>query len=100
MGIGGIRALRELGIEVDLYHFNEGYAAFAGLELIREKMENENKIFELAPRRNQKRELSLQPILRFRQEMKPMTWALLMEIGANNGLSYEQLKGSAAIPLT
>lgn len=38
LGIGGIRALRALGIEVDLYHFNEGHAVFAGFELIREKM--------------------------------------------------------------
>ena len=38
LGIGGVRALRELGIEVDVYHFNEGHAVFAGVELIREKM--------------------------------------------------------------
>jgi starch phosphorylase len=40
LGIGGIRALRALGIEVDTYHFNEGHALFAGFELIREKMED------------------------------------------------------------
>jgi len=39
LGIGGVRALRALGIEVDVYHFNEGHAVFAGLELIREKMQ-------------------------------------------------------------
>lgn len=39
LGVGGVRALRELGIQVDTYHFNEGHAVFAGLELIREKME-------------------------------------------------------------
>ncbi|MEM0938504.1 MAG: alpha-glucan family phosphorylase [Bacteroidota bacterium] len=39
LGIGGIRALRKLGIAVDVYHFNEGHALFAGFELIREKME-------------------------------------------------------------
>jgi len=38
LGIGGIRALRALGLEVDLYHFNEGHAFFATLELMREKM--------------------------------------------------------------
>jgi len=38
LGIGGIRALRALGIPIDIYHFNEGHAAFAGIELIREKM--------------------------------------------------------------
>ena len=37
LGIGGVRALRALGIEPDLYHFNEGHAVFAGLELIRDE---------------------------------------------------------------
>ena len=40
LGIGGIRALRALGIEVDIYHFNEGHALFAGFELIREKIDS------------------------------------------------------------
>ena len=38
LGVGGVRALRALGITVDVYHFNEGHAVLAGLELIREKM--------------------------------------------------------------
>ncbi len=37
LGIGGVRALRALGLEVDLYHFNEGHALFAAFELIEEK---------------------------------------------------------------
>jgi alpha-glucan phosphorylases len=39
LGIGGVRALKALGIKPDVYHFNEGHALFAGLELIRERME-------------------------------------------------------------
>ena len=38
LGIGGVRALQELGIDVDVYHFNEGHAALAGTELIKQKM--------------------------------------------------------------
>ena len=38
LGIGGIRALRALQLPVTVYHFNEGHAVFAGVELIREKM--------------------------------------------------------------
>ena len=38
LGIGGVKALRALGIEPEVYHFNEGHALFAGFELIREKM--------------------------------------------------------------
>ena len=40
LGVGGIRAMRTMGIEVDVYHFNEGHALFAGFELVREKMED------------------------------------------------------------
>ena len=39
LGIGGVRALRAMGLEVDVYHFNEGHAVLAGLELVRERME-------------------------------------------------------------
>jgi glycogen phosphorylase len=38
LGIGGVKALRALGISVDVYHFNEGHALFAGFELMREKL--------------------------------------------------------------
>lgn len=37
LGVGGVRALRALGIDIDVYHFNEGHALFAGFELMREK---------------------------------------------------------------
>jgi starch phosphorylase len=35
LGVGGVRALDAMGIDVDVHHFNEGHAVFAGLELIR-----------------------------------------------------------------
>jgi starch phosphorylase len=38
LGVGGIRALRKLGLAVDTHHFNEGHAVFAGVELVAERM--------------------------------------------------------------
>ncbi|WP_058301511.1 alpha-glucan family phosphorylase [Gorillibacterium timonense] len=38
LGIGGVKAMRALNIPIDVYHFNEGHAALAATELIREKM--------------------------------------------------------------
>ncbi len=38
LGIGGVRALRALGLNPTVYHYNEGHAAFAGLERLREFM--------------------------------------------------------------
>jgi starch phosphorylase len=39
LGIGGVRALNWLGIPIAQYHFNEGHAVFAGIEMIAERME-------------------------------------------------------------
>jgi len=36
LGIGGVRLLRALGLEPEVWHMNEGHAAFLGLERIRE----------------------------------------------------------------
>jgi starch phosphorylase len=38
LGIGGVRALNWLGLDVTTYHFNEGHAVFAGVELLAERM--------------------------------------------------------------
>ncbi|MEP7036863.1 MAG: alpha-glucan family phosphorylase, partial [Acidobacteriota bacterium] len=46
LGIGGVRLLRELGVEPSVYHLNEGHSAFLTLELAREFLaENENASF-------------------------------------------------------
>ncbi len=38
LGVGGVRLLRALKEPVELYHFNEGHALFAGFELVAEKV--------------------------------------------------------------
>jgi len=48
LGIGGIRALRALGINPAATHMNEGHAAFLGLERIREIMKDKGFSFEEA----------------------------------------------------
>ncbi len=36
LGVGGVRLLHALGEKIDVFHFNEGHAVFAGLELLRQ----------------------------------------------------------------
>ena len=48
LGIGGMRALRALGIDSEVYHCNEGHAAFIGLERIREYVQNKGLSFDEA----------------------------------------------------
>lgn len=45
LGVGGVTALRKLGIDTDVYHCNEGHAAFIGLERLREYVEQDNLSF-------------------------------------------------------
>ncbi|NRB07514.1 MAG: alpha-glucan family phosphorylase [Richelia sp.] len=45
LGIGGIRALKALGIEPSVYHLNEGHAAFCTLEVARQEIERTGKSF-------------------------------------------------------
>ena len=42
LGVGGIRALRKLGLNPEIYHCNEGHAAFTGLERLREYIGQDN----------------------------------------------------------
>jgi starch phosphorylase len=51
LGVGGVRALRALGISPGVLHLNEGHSAFAGLELVRERMITEGVDFGEALRR-------------------------------------------------
>lgn len=43
LGLGGIRVLQNLGFDADVYHCNEGHAAFIGLERLRNYVQ-ENKL--------------------------------------------------------
>jgi starch phosphorylase len=47
LGIGGVRALRTLGLQPKVWHMNEGHSAFSGLERIRELVA-EGKDFDSA----------------------------------------------------
>ncbi len=50
LGIGGVRALRLLGIQPDVCHINEGHAAFLAIERIRQIMTGRDLKFETARR--------------------------------------------------
>lgn len=89
LGIGGVKALRALGIDVDIYHYNDGHAAFAGFELIREKLEK-GMGFEEAFKASRKEMVftTHTPIIQG-NESHPIS--KLMYMKANNGLTEEQL---------
>ncbi len=49
-GVGGMRALKALGIAPGVYHLNEGHSAFATLEAIRTYMKDDGLNFDAALR--------------------------------------------------
>jgi starch phosphorylase len=36
LGVGGVRLMQALDLDIEVFHFNEGHAVFAGLELLRQ----------------------------------------------------------------
>jgi glycogen phosphorylase len=97
LGIGGVKALRALKIPVDVYHFNEGHALFAGFELIREKVKN-GKSFEtaLAASRQQIVFTTHTPVV---QGNESHYLDRLMYMGADNGVfTKQQLKQLGGSP--
>jgi starch phosphorylase len=48
LGVGGLRALRALGITPGVLHLNEGHSGFAVLEAIRQRMDDEGIGFDKA----------------------------------------------------
>src|SRR6266481_6019796 len=51
LGVGGFRALKELGITPSVLHLNEGHSGFALLEAIRARMQEEGLLFDRAAAR-------------------------------------------------
>jgi starch phosphorylase len=90
LGVGGVRALRALGIQADVYHFNEGHAVFAGLELIAERLAT-GQSFEAAwaAARSQIVFTTHTPV-EAGNESHPLD--RLQELGAGRGLTRADLK--------
>ena len=97
LGVGGVRALRALGLDIDIYHFNEGHALFAGFELLREKMEGEGMSFEDAVEAS-KQEIVFTTHTPVVQGNESHPIERLMYMGANMGLSIEQLVSLGGAP--
>lgn len=89
LGIAGVRALRALGIEIDVYHFNEGHALFAGFELLKEKTD-QGLTFEAAFLKSRE-EIVFTTHTPVVQGNESHYLDRLMYMGANNGLTLEQL---------
>jgi len=98
LGIGGVRALRALGMEVDVYHFNEGHAVFAGIELIREHMARGLDFDEAWQKAREQIVFTTHTPVPAGNERHEHS--LLQYMGAYNGLDYEQMKRIGGDPFS
>jgi len=96
LGIGGVRALRALNIPVDIYHFNEGHAVLAGLELMNEKM-NTGMSFNEAWESTRK-EVVFTTHTPIKAGNESHNIEALTYMGANLGFSVEQISRIGGIP--
>jgi len=96
LGAGGVRLLRELESPVDVYHFNEGHAVFAGLELIREKMREGLSFREAWSRAREQIVFTTHTPVPAGNEAHDL--GLLREMGASVGFTDEQMEAIGGNP--
>ncbi|MDV3428070.1 MAG: alpha-glucan family phosphorylase [Bacillota bacterium] len=89
LGIGGVRALRALGIEPEVYHFNEGHALFAGFELLKEKMDKGLSFNEALDKTKDEIIFTTHTPIVQGNESHPID--RIMYLGADNGIKREDL---------
>ncbi|MBY9078559.1 alpha-glucan family phosphorylase [Paenibacillus sp. HN-1] len=96
LGIGGVRAMRALGIEIDVYHFNEGHAALAATELIREKMCGGSSFEEAWKATREEVVFTTHTPIKEGNEEHPL--GRLEYMGAYNGLTRDQMERIGGSP--
>ncbi len=89
LGVGGVRLLAALGISPDTYHFNEGHAVFAGLELLRENRFGGGAIAERVDALRRHVVFTTHTPVPAGNEVHPL--ALLRKVGADMGFADDEL---------
>jgi len=89
LGIGGVRALVALGIDPQVFHFNEGHAILAALELIRRRMEAGLSFADAWTQVRQLCVFTTHTPVPEGNEWHPLD--AMFGMGANNGLGYPEM---------
>lgn len=98
LGVGGVRLLRALGLDIGVYHFNEGHAVFAGLELIRELREAGSTFDQALARVRQRVVFTTHTPVPAGNEVHPI--ALMKKMGAGAGLLDSELEYIGGAPFS
>ncbi len=96
LGIGGVRALQKLGMEPDIYHFNEGHAVLAALELIRQERAGGATLQEAIERVKARCVFTTHTPIKAGNESH--AHQLLQYMGADSGLTVEDMHAIGGTP--
>ena len=96
LGVGGVRALQAFGMEPDVYHFNEGHAVLAALELIRQRREKGATLDEAKAWARQHCVFTTHTPIKAGNESHPHQ--LLQYLGADFGLTTEDMHAIGGTP--
>lgn len=100
LGIGGVRALRELGLEPTVFHMNEGHSGFLALERMRTLVEGGLPFEEALERVRASTVFTTHtPVPAGNEVFDPeLVRYYLADAVAASGLSWEQFAGLALVP--
>lgn len=90
LSIGGLKALKALGIEADIYHFNDSHPVLAGIELIRSKMDDDGLSFDEAWEKTRE-QIVFTTHTPVEAGNETHEHELLKYMGAYDGLTYGQM---------
>ncbi len=96
LGVGGVKALRALGIRPGVFHLNEGHSAFGPLEAVRERMHDDGMSFDDALREVARQTVftTHTPVPAGHDRFEPgLVEEHLGPLRDGLGISYEQLMG-------
>ncbi len=89
LGVGGVRLLSAMGVRPEIFHFNEGHAVFAGLELLRENRFGGASLEERVTNLRRHVVFTTHTPVAAGNEIHPLE--LLRRVGADLGFSDDEL---------
>ena len=98
LGVGGVRLLQLLGEKPDIYHFNEGHAVFAGLELLRQNVFGGKTLAEKIKKLREHVVFTTHTPVPAGNEVHDL--ALMKKLGADCGLSADELTQVGGAPFS
>ncbi len=91
LGVASVKLCKEIGFNFDILHLNEGHGVFAAIYMISDLMYNQGKSFEEALTIvKRKTVFTTHTPIWAGNKSRPLD--MIMRLGANLGLSYEQMK--------